>query len=213
MCYAIYILLCLNNLLLHHQVIKKKTWGLNQNLSLSLEYGSIEKFNVQVPWLQLHTGQVNVFVDTVVLIFRVNVLDHDKDGVKSNDNFTQDLKMVSVARHKAILPAMLFLRYNLFFLLVVHLNSCLSFTRHITLYIPNRVLYNAFTPTTNTGTAEQRRAEAGRGLLGSCQAHRRWVLDDSLRQLPAELHHRQGHIQLQPDGHQVSYFGVVWLSC
>ncbi len=69
---------------------------MSQNLSLSLEYGSIEKFNVQVPWLQLHTGQINVFVDTVVLIFRINVLDHDKDGAKSNESFTQELKMVRV---------------------------------------------------------------------------------------------------------------------
>ena len=69
---------------------------MNQNLSLSLEYGSIEKFNVQVPWLQLHTGQINVFVDTVVLIFRINVLDHDKDGAKINESFTQELKMVSL---------------------------------------------------------------------------------------------------------------------
>eukprot|EP01032_Pedospumella_encystans_P033866 gene33866-38273_t len=78
---------------LSNLAIKKKTWGLSQNLSLSLEYGSIEKFTAQVPWLQLHTGQVNVFVDTVILIFRINVLDHDKSGVQSGENFTHELKM------------------------------------------------------------------------------------------------------------------------
>lgn len=78
----------------HEQAIKKKTWGLNENLSLSIEYGSIEKFSAQVPWLQLHTGQVNIFVDTVVLIFRINILDHDKSGAKGGDNFTHELKMV-----------------------------------------------------------------------------------------------------------------------
>lgn len=75
------------------QTIKKQTWGLSQNLSLSLEYGTIDKFNVQVPWLQLHTGQVNVLVDTVVLMFRLNTLDHEKDAAKGNESFTQELKM------------------------------------------------------------------------------------------------------------------------
>jgi hypothetical protein len=73
--------------------VKKQTWGINQNLSLTLEYGTIDKFNVQVPWLQLHTGQVNVFVDTVVLMFRLNIIDHEKDGGKANESFTQELKM------------------------------------------------------------------------------------------------------------------------
>ena len=77
------------------QVIKKKSWVLSQNLSLSLEYGTIDRLNAQVPWLQLHTGQVNLFVDTVVLIFKLNVLDHDKDGAKGNESFTQELKMVN----------------------------------------------------------------------------------------------------------------------
>lgn len=73
--------------------MKKQTWPLNQSLSLSLEYGTIDKFNVQVPWLQLHTGHVNLLLDTVVLVFRLNVLDHDKDANKASESFTQELKL------------------------------------------------------------------------------------------------------------------------
>lgn len=62
-------------------------------MSLSLEYGTIEKFNVHVPWLQLHTGQLNVFVDTVVLLFRLNILDHNDGGNNNNESFTQELKL------------------------------------------------------------------------------------------------------------------------
>ena len=58
-----------------------------------MEYGTIDKFNVQVPWLQLHSGHVNLFLDTVVLVFRLNVLDHDKDANKASESFTQELKL------------------------------------------------------------------------------------------------------------------------
>ena len=34
-----------------------------------------------------------MFVDTVVLMFRLNIIDHDKDGSKANESFTQELKM------------------------------------------------------------------------------------------------------------------------
>lgn len=58
-----------------------------------MEHGTIDKFNVQVPWLHLHTGQVNLFVDTIVLVFRLNILDHNTEAALSNDNFTRELKM------------------------------------------------------------------------------------------------------------------------
>lgn len=34
-----------------------------------------------------------MFVDTVVLMFRLNILDHDKDAATGNESFTQELKM------------------------------------------------------------------------------------------------------------------------
>jgi hypothetical protein len=69
---------------------------ISQNICLSLDYGTIDKFTVQVPWLQLHTGQVNVFIDTVVLIFKLSVVDADNDLLKSSESFTQELKRVRI---------------------------------------------------------------------------------------------------------------------
>ena len=82
-------------------MLKKKSWSLNENLSLHLEYGVIDLLSVQIPLLSLHKGQVNVFIDNVTIVLSLHLRDHsnsddDSDGHHQvHENLNSDLKMVS----------------------------------------------------------------------------------------------------------------------
>lgn len=77
--------------------MKRKIWFLSPTLSLSLEFGSIEKVSIQIPWLSLHKGQINMFADNVTILLKVNLVDYNKSDSNSNvnENLSHELKMVS----------------------------------------------------------------------------------------------------------------------
>lgn len=89
------------------QLLKKKSWVLSQGLSVSLEYGTIDKFSVQIPWSTIHTGLVNVFADHVSIVIRVNVMEYDplinkidiNNDITEKDSFAHEFKMVSFTLH------------------------------------------------------------------------------------------------------------------
>ena len=87
------------DLQLSNLVLKKQCWVLSPGISLSMEYGTIESFNVQIPWIKLHTGSLDVLVDNVHIIFKLNIQDREseEDASRSSESFTQDFKMVSLA--------------------------------------------------------------------------------------------------------------------
>ena len=77
--------------------MKEKTFAINNELSLSLEVGSIEKLVVQIPWTQLHTGLINTLVENVQLVLQLNILNNDRETEQAHDSFAQDLKLVRVS--------------------------------------------------------------------------------------------------------------------
>lgn len=71
---------------------------------MSLEYGSINKFSVQIPWSTIHSGLVHVFVDQISIVLRLSILEHNPnpnklesgDDSANNDNLSHELKMVII---------------------------------------------------------------------------------------------------------------------
>ncbi len=89
---------------------------------MSLEFGVINKFSVQIPWTTIHTGLVHIFVDSISIVLRLNVLEHDSqnDGQDSigNESFAHDIKMVGLVLDLSIFVSLtlnLYLSCNLSF--------------------------------------------------------------------------------------------------
>lgn len=73
--------------------LRKQSWNVVPGISVSLELGKIGRFNIQVPWSKLHTGLVNCVADSLTLIFKLNIIDHESDdGPESS--LSQEFKMV-----------------------------------------------------------------------------------------------------------------------
>jgi hypothetical protein len=88
------------DLQLSNLVLRKKSWFLSQNVCLDLESGSIGRFTVQVPWLQLHTGNVNVFADSISLVFRLNLLEHEDGEAQRNESLAYELKALTLRKEE-----------------------------------------------------------------------------------------------------------------
>lgn len=60
-----------------------------------MEFGVIDSLSIQVPWTQIHTGLVNVFIDNLQVVLRLIVIDAESaDGDKEDSSFTDGIKMV-----------------------------------------------------------------------------------------------------------------------
>jgi hypothetical protein len=80
---------------LSNLILKERTFAINNELSLSLEIGSIEKLVIQIPWTQLHTGLINTLVENIQIVLQLNILNNNsKENTENvNENFAQDRKL------------------------------------------------------------------------------------------------------------------------
>jgi hypothetical protein len=79
---------------LFYQVLRKQSWEISKEIILSLEYGNIEKCNVQLPWTALHSGAVDIRIEDVHVIFKLHVKDHADDSSSVIDSLYHKIKMV-----------------------------------------------------------------------------------------------------------------------
>ena len=86
---------------LSNLTIKQMQWSIGSGLSLSLEYGHIDKIQVQVPWMELRSGNVSAIIDTCHVVLRVQI---DESLHKSDANHQS---RISEAEHKANMAKLL----------------------------------------------------------------------------------------------------------
>jgi hypothetical protein len=68
--------------------LKSQTFDMSENLSFYLVQGIIGEIRIQVPWTHLQSGQIQINIENVHLVFR-----HDADLYSSSN--AHQTKMVS----------------------------------------------------------------------------------------------------------------------
>jgi len=67
---------------------KQMEWNLSPGINLALEYGHVEKVQVQIPWMELRSGNVSAIVDTCHVMLRVKIVDaaafSDRTGIRAD---------------------------------------------------------------------------------------------------------------------------------
>eukprot|EP01038_Epipyxis_sp_PR26KG_P006870 gene6870-9407_t len=82
---------------LSNVVLKRKSWAISQAISLSMEHGEIENLQLQIPWSKLHSGQINLLIENIHLVFKVNL---DDFSSRPKENLSDDIKEKSLLKQE-----------------------------------------------------------------------------------------------------------------